>query len=393
MQHPIVLVGAGLANALLALRLRAMHPEVPLLMLEAARRAGGNHTWSFHEHDLTAGQHAWMAPLVCHAWPCYEVRFPRHARLLRSGYRSVTSERLGAVLRAALGEALRTDAKVTRLEPTAVWLQDGTRIDAHAVVDGRGARRSAHLSLGYQKFVGQEVRLAAPHGLAHPIVMDATVAQHDGYRFVYVLPFSADTLLIEDTYYADGPALGAEPVRQRIAAYARAHGWRIESVLREEAGVLPIVLDGDIDAYLDEPPAADIARSGLGAALFHPTTGYSLPDAARLADRAAALPRLDAAALSALTRQAAREQWRRQGFFRLLNRMLFGAAEPRERYAVLERFYRLPEPLIRRFYAGTPTFADKLRVLTGRPPVPLARALRVLRHAAAPHPLRDDVHP
>ena len=58
--------------------------------------------------------------------------------------------------------------------------------------------------------------------------------------------------------------------------------------------------------------------------------------------------------------------------------MLYRAAEPGQRYRVLEHFYRLPEELIGRFYAGWPTAWDKLRVLTGRPPVPVGRALSAL---------------
>ena len=44
--------------------------------------------------------------------------------------------------------------------------------------------------------------------------------------------------------------------------------------------------------------------------------------------------------------------WRRTGYYRLLNRMLFCAAEPDQRYRIFERFYGLSDPLIRRFYAG-----------------------------------------
>ena len=50
-------------------------------------------------------------------------------------------------------------------------------------------------------------------------------------------------------------------------------------------------------------------------------------------------------------------------------------------YDVLARFYRLPEPLIRRFYAGRSPMRDRVRLLTGRPPVPVLRALRVMSEA------------
>ena len=58
----------------------------------------------------------------------------------------------------------------------------------------------------------------------------------------------------------------------------------------------------------------------------------------------------------------------------MLTKMLFGAARPQQRYRLLERFYRLPEGLIERFYAGHSTIADKLRVLAGKPPVPIGAA-------------------
>jgi len=49
------------------------------------------------------------------------------------------------------------------------------------VLDCRGAVSSPHLRLGFQKFVGQELRLAAPHGLDAPVIMDAAVPQADGH--------------------------------------------------------------------------------------------------------------------------------------------------------------------------------------------------------------------
>ena len=56
--------------------------------------------------------------------------------------------------------------------------------------------------------------------------------------------------------------------------------------------------------------------------------------------------------------------------------MLFLAANPRERRSILERFYGLNDSLIARFYAGQNTLADKLRILTGKPPVPIRPAFK-----------------
>jgi lycopene beta-cyclase len=207
--------------------------------------------------------------------------------------------------------------------------------------------------------------------------MDATVEQIDGYRFVYTLPFSSRELLIEDTYYSDGHGLDREGLSDGIRTYAARQGWEITEIGGEEAGVLPIVLGGDIEAFWDRD-SSGVARSGMRAALFHPTTGFSLPEAVALADEVTRVRHLDGRALYDLTRQRSVEHWRRTGYYRFLNRMLFRAAEPEQRYRVFERFYGLSDPLIRRFYAGRLKWTDKVRVLTGKPPVPVIPALRCL---------------
>ena len=372
----ILLIGGGLANGLLALRLAELRPELRVLLLEAGPSLGAGHTWSFFERDLSPAQWAWVAPLVAHRWPGYTVRFPARARRLSSGYASVSSERFHQVLSLRLGGRVRLNTPVARLNGTEAVLEDGTVLRAGAVVDGRGPAPAPSLALGFQKFLGQEVRCAAPHGLDEPIVMDATVSQIDGYRFLYVLPFDDRTLLIEDTRYADGPALDTAGMRAAIAGYAVAQGWQVQSVLREEEGVLPVALDGDIAAFWRGREG--LPAVGLRAALFHPTTGYSLPDAVRLAEHVALAERLDAAGLSALIERHSVALWHGRAFFRRLNRMLFRAALPEQRFRVLERFYGLPQPLIERFYAGRPGWLDKLRIVAGKPPVPVSAALPCL---------------
>lgn len=361
----LILAGGGLANGLIALRLRALQPALNVLLLEADDAPGGNHTWSFHGPDLTAEQHAWLTPLVAHRWEGYEVRFPALTRALDGGYYSVTSERFADVLQTTLGERLWRNAPVASLTPQIVTLTDGRTLRARAVIDGRGWQASPHLTAGQQAFLGQQWRLAAPHGLTRPVLMDATVAQQGGYRFVYTLPLTPDTLLIEDTHYIDSATLDPDRARENIAGYARAQGWQLERLEREERGNLPITLTGAPQAFWRE--AQGVPRAGLRAGLFHATTGYSLPHAATLADLIAAQPPVSSAALYALTADYAQRQWRRQRFFRLLNRMLFLAGQPDRRWQVMQRFYGLNAGLIARFYAGRLTPMDMARLLTGKP--------------------------
>jgi lycopene beta-cyclase len=373
----LVLVGGGLANCLVAYRLATVRPELEVVVLERGTALGGHHTWSFHEHDLTESQWSWVRPLVERSWPRHEVRFPGGSRMLASGYHTISSQHLAPIVASVMGDGVRLGTDVREVAPDRVVAADGVAVEAPAVIDGRGDPRSPHLEIAYQKFLGRFVTIERGHGLESPILMDATVEQRDGYRFVYTLPLSETSLLVEDTMYSDSPALDREGIRSALAEYAGRHGWHGATVTGEEEGVLPIVLSGDIARFWDDGPAG-VPRSGMRAALFHPTTGYSLPEAVRMADDLARESALASEQLFGWTRRRSERLWRRTGFFRLLNRMLFRAADPDRRYLVLERFYGLPEPLIRRFYAGRLAWIDKVRLVTGSPPVPIGRALRCL---------------
>jgi len=371
----VVLVGGGLANGLIALRLKALRPDLRVLVIERDQTLGGRHTWSHFATDVSATISDWLTPLIVHRWDGYEVRFPGHCRDLTTPYLAITSDRFNEVVSAVMGEDCWTGVDIVALDETRVTLADGRVIEADCVIDGRGPRSSPSLVLGWQKFVGLEVELTAPHDLERPIIMDATVDQLDGYRFLYSLPLSPTRLLIEDTRYSDGAALDQDALRADITAYAASQGWTIDRILRQEDGILPIALAGDIAAHWRE---SRLPQVGLRAALFQPITGYSLPDAARLADEIAALPAVTSATVRTCVEGRSKQRWHERAYYRLLNRMLFKAAQPGRRYVVLERFYRLSQGLVERFYAGRITLADKARILIGKPPVPIPAAMAVL---------------
>ncbi len=375
-------VGGGLSGGLIALALATRRPDATIRLIDAGTTLGGNHIWSFFASDISDDQRWLIAPLVAHDWPAYDVAFPARRRTLDVTYHSITSEAFDKRLRTTLpSDTVMLGRKVLATSQTAVVLKDGDRIKAGGVIDCRGAADLSMLNLGWQKFLGRELTLEQPHGIDRPVVMDATVDQIDGYRFVYTLPFASDRLFVEDTYYSDTPDIDRDGLAGRIGSYAEANGWTVKDVGREETGALPVVIGGDFDAYWHAGGAT--AKAGVRAGMFHPTTGYSLPDAVRTAIAIASTRDLSGAALHDLTWGLARRMWKERGFYRMLDAMLFRAAEPGERYRILERFYGLDAKLIQRFYAGKSTLGDKARVLSGRPPVPIGRAIAAIAGARA----------
>ncbi len=375
----LAIVGGGLAGGLIALALARMRPELKIVLIEQEQHFGGNHIWSYFASDI-APEHRWLtAPLVTYGWSGYEVHFPAHSRSIDNIYYSIESERLDWLLRHNLpASALMTGREVKAVSPRLVVLDGAQRINAGGVIDARGGGDLNHLDCGWQKFTGQLLQLSEPHNMTKPIVMDATVEQYDGYRFVYVLPFGMDKVFVEDTYYSDKPEMNRRVMAQRIAAYATSKGWQVERVLREETGVLPVVMGGDLESYWASG-SGRTAKAGARGAFFQPVTSYSLPDAVRNAVFIAGQADLDGDKLNMLMRQRAQDHWRDGKFYRMLNRMMFRAAAGGERYKILERFYTLKPGLIERFYAGKSTGGDKARILSGKPPVPIGKAISAIR--------------
>lgn len=375
----MVIAGGGLAGGLIALAVAKRHPDMTVRLVEAGPAPGGNHRWSVFSSDLTGEGHDLLSPVAQTVWDAgNEVVFPGHSRQLAAPYRSIASTDFAAALARELPQgAIQCNAPIAALDAGGVTLADGTRIDAGKVIDARGALPSAHLHGGWQVFMGRHFATDAPHGLTRPIIMDASVAQLAGYRFVYVLPLGPDELFVEDTYYQDTPDLDEVELSGRINAYCAARGWTGRELGRE-TGVLPVITGGDPAAYLADARVEGVTLAGARGLFVHPLTSYTLPFAVETALAIAEDAHLPANQLAQKMEARSLGHWQATGFYRLLGTMLFGAAEPAERVRIFERFYRLPEPLIERFYAGQSTLADMARVLVGKPPVPVGRALFAL---------------
>lgn len=352
----IRILGGGLWGGLFAWILHHKRPDVEFELFEQHGHLGGNHTWSFHQSDLTPENFELLRPLISHQWPGYEVHFPAYSRKINLEYCSILSTDFDRIIRQTVPE------NKIKLNQKAFAHENVIQIDT------RGKTFTS--PCGYQKFVGLEVEIEEKHNLKVPILMDARIPQIDGFRFMYVLPLSETKLLIEDTRYSDSSALDQFRLKELIHEYARNQNWKIKHIVREEMGSLPI-------------PLTETKRIFNGNIIslhhiFHDTTGYSLPDAVRILS-ALAESDLSEESINNFLSDDSRKKSGQRKFFTLLNRLMFKAATEQERYRPLEFFYRSSHRQISRFYSGDMNVFDKVIFFAGKPPVSIKKAFDVIR--------------
>ena len=390
--HDIIIVGGGLHGCLTALAILHLHPETRLIIIEAEPVLGGSHTWSFFPHHVPKDALPWVDPLIEKTWRSHRVAFPAFKRILSNAYSSITSDRLNQVTQRAFNRSpfsrLLCGATAVVLKRHSVTLASGETLHADLVLDARGQRdETSFPDAGVQKFFGIEAtvqplnkqlpdRQDRPHSAADtrgifaknstteetkiPCLMDARVAQHDGYRFFYTLPLKPNRWLVEETFFSDGPVLDLQASRDRIDEYLRKQGFRIVEVHREEQGKLSMPWR--------KPPLPSLGpiELGLRGGWFHPATGYSTIQGiqvARLFASHAPSPPPPSEILSLRRKMDGRSR-----FFLFLNWMLFRASHPSERWRLMQRFYRFSEPLMDRYYARRLAAQDPYLLLFWRPP-------------------------
>lgn len=383
-RYDLVLLGGGLANGLIAAAALHTRPSLRIAVVEQRDSLCSAKTWCFHDSDVAHVPQAWswLRPFVTHQWPGYEVKFESYQRHFDSPYSCIAGEHFGQVLARCLNVP---DVKVLLnttavLNDNTVTLSDGRVLEGDVVLDGRGATASLH-GCGFQKFVGWEVEVDVNVNGSLPIcpvLMDASVEQNDGYRFVYVLPLGQSRLLVEDTYFSSNADLDDQALEKRLDSYLDSKGWRCRRVVRSERGVLAMPWSAQKTSVGSSNSHA--FEVGYRGGWFQPATGYSVPMAVSVAAavssamHTALTSSQPAATLVAEALQTLRATFdARDGFYRLLNRLAFLGVADADRRRVFERFYKLPSDLVARFYAGQSTWWDKARILGGRPPVPLSR--------------------
>jgi lycopene beta-cyclase len=402
--YDIIFVGGGLANCLAAYRLQQIQPGVRMLMIEAQQRLCGDRTWSFHQSDLRCNHVedalSWLNAFSPSSWPGYQVCFQNLQRRLDGSYLSVEAANVRDVLSSMPSlDILYNESAQFCAESGGVTLKDGRFFASKLIVRATGAAVDADYKGGYQKFLGLKLRLTCDHGLTEPIIMDTRIDQFGSFRFVYVLPYNAKELLVEDTYYSTYPEFSEADLQERIESYVAERGWQIESILYREKGCLPIPMAPDsqkpnLENFSQYNPKTDTLSisSGMAAGFFHPTTGYSIPEAIRFAEWLSVQFSRSKKQVYAASKLYYVDFFKRLMFYWRINNMLFCSGEPDQRHLILEGFYTLPEKTIQRFYALRFTATDFARLMfIGCKLVPLYEGLKAFyRQAEVKHDYHDN---
>jgi lycopene beta-cyclase len=359
-----LLVGGGLQSALLATAIRHCKPSATVAILERRSEICGNHRWSFHVSDIPEPARCWFDGIPQRRWPGYHVRFPDFTRWVDSSYGSIRSQDFAAFL-AQQDPAfltIRHGVAVSAVSHDHALTDEGHRWQAGLVVDCRGLGSHCSQTCGYQKFFGFQFELLDntwPD--TDPTLMDSRVGQEDGYAFVYVLPFSSTSVLIEVTHFSDHAQLERQVCLEMAKRYMQRQGIFSASLVGEESGCLPMPYRSS-----NSSSSTQALIGGYRGGWFHPATGYSIPLAVRFAQVIATTdPDISSESISRLSRQMRP----RRVFSYLLNRMLFRLVAPSSRYEIFRRIYRrLPVDSIERFYAHRFGFMDAARIFVGLPP-------------------------
>lgn len=284
----VAILGGGLAGLSLAVRL-ARQPDKRVVVLEPRPSYRRDRTWCYwrlHAHPFEAA--------VATSWSRWDVS--RRAGGGRSQtttrgstlcpYDMIPADRLYAEARAAIAASgnveLRLGCEASRVAEHPGHVEIGTTdgpLTADLAFDSRPpAPRPGSFA---QRFLGQEVEAARPvFDPGRVTLMDFAVPEQPGaVHFLYVLPTSPTSALVEDTWLAPS-GMPLPDHRAAIRAYIGARfGIGDYAVTFEEEGAIPM------DPGLQAPAASGrVVPLGTAGGAVKPSSGYAFLAIQRMAD-------------------------------------------------------------------------------------------------------------
>ena len=270
-RYKSAIVGAGCAGLTLAYHLinSELHPSI-LLDPQSKRK---DHIWSYWDD----GHESLSVPrnFIKKKWARWAIKTYDRS-IFRCGndfaYVAISSAEYEASLirkiESANGKILRDKviSATTKEGVNVLKLSTGIELETETVFDSRPPLVSQGAL--YQHFVGWTIQSTTPiFDDSTAILMDFRVSQEPGIHFIYLLPFSETSALIESTVYSTQllPTLWYE---KQIRGYIEKHfpksNWEI---INTESGAIPL------NRKHPQPPYG--ISFGLNSGIMRSSTGYA----------------------------------------------------------------------------------------------------------------------
>lgn len=270
-QYKSAIVGAGCAGLTLAYHLidSELHPSI-LLDPQSERK---DHIWSYWDdgqESLSVSRN-----FIKKKWARWAIKTYDRS-IVRCGnnfaYVAISSAEYESSLikkiENAQGKILRDKviSATTREDVNILKLSTGVELETETVFDSRPQLTSKGTL--YQHFVGWTIQSSTPiFDDSTAILMDFRVSQEPGIHFIYLLPFSETSALIESTVYSTQllPTLWYE---KQIRGYIEKHfpksDWK---VINTESGAIPL--------NKKHPQSPYGIPVGLNSGIMRSSTGYA----------------------------------------------------------------------------------------------------------------------
>jgi lycopene beta-cyclase len=356
----ILIAGGGVAACLAALAMARLRPEIGLLIVEENETFGGDGYRHFADAELGHDGAELIGPLGVDRWPGFYVAFPGFSRKLKVEWTGFAAAELHrAMVETLTPKQYRLGTRVVAVREDALVLDGGEEIKAEGAIDARGATSLATLELIHETRLERDYRLKGPHRVDRPVLIDATVDQAGGLRFMQCVPLSEDRLIVADVCLSDR----AQPDDQagaRLDAYLAARGWRKRRIESSVARARPLPIGGDFAAFW-RLGGARVAKLGLRGGFVNPATGRTIGDAVRTALMLSRQRDFSGAALHDAFEAEAKQSWKRRELNRAVACALADAA-PEDRRAILASLYALDPRLVARLQADRLGLVDRMRI-------------------------------
>ena len=269
--YQTAIIGAGCAGLTLGYHLIGSKSEPIVLIDKQTNR--NDHLWSYWDNGRDSLK--LPRPFIKKKWASWAIR-TQNREVIRTGnsfqYVCLSSAVFESHLQKAIensnGTILREAVTGTNTKngTKSLRLSNGSELAINHVYDSRPPLVSDGAM--YQHFVGLNIQADDPiFDDSTAILMDFRVPQSFGIHFIYVLPFSKKSALIESTVYST-KILPHSWYKQQISNYVQKNfpktNWEVVS---QETGALPLT-----NKYPQIPFGIPI---GLSANAMRTSTGYA----------------------------------------------------------------------------------------------------------------------